>query len=97
MLRYLNSVDPSERFLVNEKIKFYKEILSIDKMKNIEKIAMYQKLKDKNIALMFYQDWSLLKKHSYTRIKNSLLKIEDKNNLLNQKYKVPVYELNGQD
>ena len=101
VIRYHNGLDDKDKIFSEEKLKFYKEIIWIDQMKNTDKINMYKKLKDKNVALMFYEDWNLLKRHSYNKIKNCLFKIEAKKELLNNeesnKYKIPVYELNGDD
>lgn len=101
MLRYHNSLDSNEKLLSDESIKFYQTILDIDKLDNKDKFNMYMNLKDKNIALQFYNDLNSVKKHSYINIKKSLFKLDDKNELLNkedsQSYGLPIYELNGED
>mgnify|MGYP004627376969 CR=1 FL=1 len=101
MLRYLNHLEDKETVLHREKRQFYQKILDIDSLTNEDKIKLYYELKDKNIALSFYQDWYKVRKYSYQRIKNVLFKVKEKSNLFcYQKSlleKVPIYELDGQD
>lgn len=101
ILRYHKNLSDKEKVLSQETLNFYQEILNIDALSNPDKIKLYQKLKDKNIALSFYQDWYKVRKHSYQKIKNVLFKIKEKGNLFcyqkSLKEKVPIYELDGQD
>lgn len=101
ILRYHDSLSDNEKMISKDRLDLYRTILDIDKINNKDKIKLYHELKDKRIALTFYEDWSLLKKHSYEKLKNSLFKVTTNEKLLNEeeskKYKVPVYELNGED
>ena len=63
MLRYNNSLD--NKLISYDKIDFYQLILNIDNISCEEKIKLYHDLKDKNIALMFYEDLRIVKDHSY--------------------------------
>lgn len=101
MIRYNDLLSDDEKVLDIERINFYKTILEIDKMNCADKINLYQNIKSKNIAFIFYQDLNLIKKYSYCKIKNDLFRLNNKSYLLNDKesnkYNIFIYELNGED
>ena len=76
ILRYHKKLSDKEKILSQETLNSYQEILNIDTLSNPNKIKLYQKLKDKNIALLFYQDWYRVRKHSYQKIKDVLFKVK---------------------
>ena len=101
MIRYHNGLEQREKFLNQDRLNFYQKILEIDSMSNVDKIQLYHELKNKNIALLFYQDWYKVRKHSYQKMKNSLFRVKEKGNLFcyqkSLQNQVPIYELNGDD
>lgn len=101
ILRYHNGLEKREKFLNQDRLDFYQKILEIDHMNNLDKIQMYHELKENNIALLFYQDWYKVRKHSYQKMKNSLFRVKEKGNLFcyqkSLQNQVPIYELNGDD
>ena len=101
MIRYHNGLEQREKFLNQDRLDFYQKILEIDSMSNLDKIQLYHELKKKNIALLFYQDWYKVRKHSYQKMKNSLFRVKEKGNLFcyqkSLQNQVPIYELNGDD
>ena len=101
MISYHNGLEQHEKFLNQDRLDFYQKILKIDQMNNSDKIQLYHKLKKKNIALLFYQDWYKVRKHSYQKMKNSLFRVKEKGNLFcyqkSLQNQVPIYELNGED
>lgn len=101
ILRFHKKLQDKEKILSKEKIDFYQKILNIDALSNSDKIKLYNGLKGKNMALLFYQDWYKVRKYSYQKMKESLFKIKRKGNLFcyqkSLKEKVPIYELDGQD
>mgnify|MGYP004524255021 FL=1 len=101
ILRFHKKLQDKEKILSKEKIDFYQKILNIDALSNSDKIKLYNRLKGKNMALLFYQDWYKVRKYSYQKMKESLFKIKRKGTLFcyqkSLKEKVPIYELDGQD
>lgn len=99
LLRFHDLLSNDEKVFDNEKLQFYKTILEIDKIDCENKINLYQKLKNKNINLMFYEDLRILKDISYKKIQDNLFKPNNK--LLNEKdsnkYNVSIYDLDGID
>ena len=53
MLRFNNSLNDEEKVLSQEQVDFYTMFLNIDKLNNKNIIELYDKFKDKNVALMF--------------------------------------------
>ena len=72
-------------------------ILDIDKIDCDKKIRMYNDLKQRNVALMFYEDLRKFKDASYKNIKDNLFRVSDHKEMLNKEktllYGVPIYEL----
>lgn len=98
ILRYTGDI--KQKLINDDNLNFYKTILSIDSMNNSEKIILYNKLKNKNISAMLYDDIGVLKDFSYRSIKDSLTNIvgneQLKNTILSDKYGIDIYELNGE-
>lgn len=97
MLRYNECLSSDEKLLDEDKISFYQTILNIDNLNCDEKIRIYNNLKNKNVALMFYEDLRRVKDKSYSEIKNNLFKVIEYEKLLNREksleYGVPIYDL----
>lgn len=74
LLRFNSYLDDNEKTLSNDSIKFYKLILDIDSVPSLKKIELYNKLKDKNINQVFYDDIRKTKNLAYNKIKNKLIK-----------------------
>ena len=97
MIRFNKELLPEERVLNQEQVSFYEMILNIDKLDTNTILDIYNKFKDKNIALMFYEDIQKLKNTSYDKIKKDLFQpenmvgLEDKE--LSEKYGVKVFDL----
>lgn len=98
ILRYTEDI--KQKLINDDNLNFYKTILNIDSMNNSEKIILYNKLKNKNISAMLYDDIRVLKDFSYRSIKDSLTNIvgneQLKNTILSDKYGIDIYELNGE-
>lgn len=67
ILRFHKQLQDKEKILSKEKIDFYQKILDIDALSNSDKIKLYNGLKGKNMALLFYQDWYKVRKYSYQK------------------------------
>lgn len=89
MLNFHNKLTNEEKVLEQDNIKFYCDILNIDKIDLIDKIKLYYDYKNKNIALMFYNDIRKVKGIVYSKIRDNLYNVNNKDNL--------IYELNGED
>lgn len=98
ILRYLNSIE--EKIIDDERITFYKMILNVDSMENVEKIRLFNSLKDKKVSTLLYDDLRSLKNHSYNAIADCLTDFKTnealKNSELSNKHGVDIYELNGE-
>lgn len=101
MLRFNKGLSVEEKVLDDEKCEFYNTILNIDKLENNKIIEIYNRFKDKNIALMFYEDLRKLKDLSYQKIKQDMIKPEDmigmEDKELSNKYGVPIYDLRDRE
>ena len=75
MLRFNSKLGVKK--ITDDRIKFYEMILNIDKMTPEEKIALYRKMQNQDIASVFYDDVRSSKNISYEMIKNSLFNIND--------------------
>lgn len=101
MIRYNKQLNDNEKVLNDEMCEFYNTVLNIDKLDNDKIIEFYNKFKDKNVALMFYDDVRKLKDLSYQKIKQDMIKpeemagMEDKE--LSNKYGVPIYDLRDKE
>lgn len=100
MLRY-NSKLTDNKVINDERCNFYKLILNIDNVSSNEKIALYKRLKDKKMNILFYDDLRKLKDISYTIINDSLYDVnKDISNLnkeLSQSYGVDVFDLRDKE
>ena len=101
MIRYNQSLPDNEKILDNGLIKFYNDILNIDKISCNDRIKLYNGLKDKNISSMFYQQLRDLKDLSYKKMNNSMIKLNEhpdfKNKRLSKKYGLDIYDLRNQE
>lgn len=81
-------------------LDFYKKILDIYSYTLIDVINLYKEYKDYDIVSLLYDDIRLLKTRVYQDIINSLIKIEDINNLKNNKLSeinnTSIYEFTGE-
>ena len=96
MLRYNSFLSDDEKVLDNNSIKFYESILYINKKSGKDIINLYNKVKDKNIDSMFYDDITKLKNKSYDNIKHVLFNPSDSESKiskeLSDKYGVSIYD-----
>lgn len=100
MINYISKLDEKISPVSKENLMFYKNILQIDKQSPEEKIDMLNKLKEKDINTMFYEDLRNTKDLAYKNIKENLIdpidmkyeKIE-----LTEKYAVPTYDLRDEE
>ena len=101
MLRFNNSLNDEEKVLSQEQVDFYTMFLNIDKLNNKNIIELYDKFKDKNVALMFYEDLQKVKNKSYDKIKNEMFQPEEmvglENEDLSLKYGVSVFDLRDKE
>lgn len=101
MLRYNKGLSDNEKVLDEEKYEFYNTILNIDKLDSDKITEIYNKFKDKNVSLMFYEDLRNLKDLSYQKIKQDMIKPEEMKGMedkeLSNKYGVPVFDLRGKE
>lgn len=73
MIRYNNKLDKNDKVLDDDRVAFYKMILSFDNISSKDKIKLFNEFKDRNFSLTFYDDLRKLKDASYDMIKNDLL------------------------
>lgn len=73
MIRYNNKLDKDDKALDDDRVAFYKMILSFDNISSKDKIKLFNEFKDRNFSLTFYDDLRKLKDASYDMIKNDLL------------------------
>lgn len=73
MIRYNNKLDKNDKALDDDRVAFYKMILSFDNISSKDKIKLFNEFKDRNFSLTFYDDLRKLKDASYDMIKNDLL------------------------
>ena len=101
MLRFNNSLNDEEKVLSQEQVDFYTMFLNIDKLNNKNIMELYDKFKDKNVALMFYEDLQKVKNKSYDKIKNEMFQPEEMVGLededLSLKYGVSVFDLRDKE
>lgn len=100
MLRYNNKLTDS-KVIDDERVSFYKTILNFDNVSSDDKIALFNKLMDKRIDIIFYDDLRKLKDISYNIIKDSLYNVGSDNNNLNKelsnKCGVDVFDLRDKE
>lgn len=101
MLRYNSKLSLEDRVIDDDRISFYNMILGIDKVSNRDKVSLYNKMKDMNFNVIFYDDLRKLKDVSYDNIKENLFKIGEHSDWINESiskgYGVCVYDLRGKD
>lgn len=101
MLRYNGKLSLEDRVIDDDRISFYNMILDIDKVSNRDKISLYNKMKDMNFNVIFYDDLRKLKDVSYDNIKKNLFKIGEHSDWVNESVSkensVCVYDLRGKD
>lgn len=101
MLRYNSKLSLEDRVIDDDRISFYNMILDIDKVSNGDKVSLYNKMKDMNFNVIFYDDLRKLKDVSYDNIKENLFKICDHSDWINEsiskEHGVCVYDLRGKD
>lgn len=99
MFRFNGKLSDGDRVLDSVKEEFYDMILNFDKVSCADKISLYNKLKDKNVCSMFYDDLRELKNKSYDMIKNELFSLEDNSldSYLSNKYGVDIYDARDKD
>lgn len=101
ILRFQHLLPKGEQPLSKDDESFYQRILNFDKENSNNNLTLFNKLKDKNIALLFYTQLRDIKDLSYQKINQSLLGIQvvedKKDSILSQKYSHPIYDLRNQD
>lgn len=101
MLRYNACLEVSDRVLDNDKINFYKIILNFDSISNVDKINLYNKLKDKSFSLIFYEDLRGVKDKAYANIRNKFLNPSMHSEYIDMvntdKFGVEVYDLRDKE
>ncbi len=97
MLRYNEKMIPSDRIIADERVSFYELIFNFDNVSSDDKIELFNKLKDKNINSMFYDDLRKLKDYAYDRIRDDMFVISNNSDKisdeLSKKYGTDVYDL----
>lgn len=97
MLRYNEKMIPSDRIIDKGRVSFYELIFNFDNVSSDDKIELFNKLKDKNINSMFYDDLRKLKDYAYDRIRDDMFVISNNSDKisdeLSKKYGTPVYDL----
>lgn len=97
MLRYNEKMIPSDRIIDKGRVSFYELIFNFDNVSSDDKIELFNKLKDKNVNSMFYDDLRKLKDYAYDRIRDDMFVISNNgdkiSNELSKKYGTPVYDL----
>ena len=101
LIRFHNSLSDNEKVLTEEEASFYNLILDSDKISCSKKIELFNKFKDKNINLIFYEDLRKIKDLSYEKINQRIIDIEKypefKKKDLSQKNKIDVYDLRDKE
>lgn len=101
MIRYSEGLIDNEKVLDEDQINFYKTILNLDHLNKETILEVYDKFKDKNIALMFYEDLQKVKNKCYDKIKSELFQPEkmvgNENKELTSKHGVNIYDLRDKE
>ena len=101
LLNYNSCLSDEEKVVSKENVEFYKIILDFDKISVDRKIEIYEKLKGKNINLMFYNDMRKTKDLAYKKVKENMINIsqhpEYKNKEETEKNGVKVYDLRDKE
>ena len=91
MLRFNSRLEDNEKVLSKEKIAFYNLILNFDSVSCDDKMKIYNKLKNGNFSLTFYEDLTSVKNVCYNKIKDNLVNIS----LYSEKYDVEKSKKHG--
>ena len=86
MLRYNNNLDIEHRVIDSERSSFYEMILNFDNVSSEDKINLFNKLRDKNISTIFYDDLRRIKDYSYDKIKEDMIDLSKYNDKINKEY-----------
>lgn len=101
MIRYNSLLKENEKVLNLDKIEFYKNILNFDIISCEDKIKLYNELKNKNINLEFYDDLRNIKNICYTKIKESIINLDEKSDFidkeLSDKYNTIIYDFKDKE
>lgn len=101
MIRYNSKLEDKEKVLDKDKLEFYKFILNFDNIDNNEKVEFYEKMKNKNFNLVFYDDLRKLKDLSYENINKEMLKPQEhkeyKDEEKTNKYGIDIYDLKDKE
>lgn len=101
MIRYSEGLIENEKVLDEKQFNFYKTILNLDHLNKEKIIEIYNKFKDKNIALTFYDDLQKVKNRCYDKIKSELFQPEkmvgNENKELTSKHGVTIYDLRDKE
>ena len=101
MLRFNKRLSNDKKVLDDDKIKFYETILNLDRLDKEVVLNIYHSFKDKNVALMFYEDLQKIKNNCYDKIRNELVQPEEMINKEDKekslKYGLPIYDLRDKE
>lgn len=86
MLRYNNNLDIEHRVIDSERSSFYEMILNFDNISSEDKINLFNKLRDKNISTIFYDDLRRIKDYAYDKIKEDMIDLSKYNDKINKEY-----------
>ena len=86
MLRYNNNLDIEHRIIDSERSSFYEMILNFDNVSSEDKINLFNKLRDKNISTIFYDDLRRIKDYAYDKIKEDMIDLSKYNDKINKEY-----------
>ena len=95
MIRYNSFLNDNDKVLDNDKIDFYNTILNLEQLGGKSIIDLYNKLKDKDVSYMYYDDIKNLKYKSYDNVKSVIFNPNDKNDIdsnLTSEYGVDIYD-----
>lgn len=96
----LNFQKTDGKILSEEQISIYEKILNLDKLPYLEKIRLFEQLKQNNWVEQFYDDIRLSKNKSFEMIKEQMLTKEKAQSILDkelsEKYGLPIYVLDGE-
>lgn len=97
MLRYNNNLDVENKVIDSEKSAFYEMIFNFNNVSSEDKINLFNKLRDKNISTIFYEDLRRIKDYAYDKIKEDMINLIKYESNINKKYSdkygINVYDL----
>ena len=96
MIRYNSFLRDDEKVIDKDKLEFYNTVLNMDKLSGREIIELYNRLKDRDIGSVYYDDIRKLKDKSYDNIKKVLFNPvgskDGYSEVLSDKYGVDIYD-----